>query len=409
MRLTETRIAALRAPTRSGKQEIEWDDEIKGLGVLLSGVSTTKTFIVQRKLKNRTNRRVTIGPVTLGIEEARARAARIIADIHDGKDPKAERRAAAARGGTLRQALEKYIKENHNISPGTRDAYRGVIENHLSAWLDLPLRDIDATMVINRHNGIAEDAAGRGLVGHAIANHVMRIMRAIYYWAAETDTTLPPNPVKMKKQRWFIVKARTRTIKNDDLSAFHAAASGLGSRLYRDLILLLLYTGMRRGEAAALRWDEVDFSERVIKLPDTRIKTKRALNLPMSDLVRDLLVARRALGTRGPFVFPSSGASGHAGELKHAFDMIARECNVIVSAHDLRRVYSTIADDTVSLRAAMALVNHSVGGDVHGNYNQMTVKDLRAPAQSVADRLRELCKIDRPDVEQLHGVSNAAG
>jgi len=61
---------------------------------------------------------------------------------------------------------------------------------------------------------------------------------------------------------------------------------------------------LRRNEAAALRWDEIDLAERVIRLPAKRTKAGRKLDLPMSDLVRDLLIARRALGHEGAFVVP---------------------------------------------------------------------------------------------------------
>jgi integrase len=85
----------------------------------------------------------------------------------------------------------------------------------------------------------------------------------------------------------------------------------LGSRASRDYLLLLLFTGLRRNEAAAPRWEEVDFASRVIRLPAVRTKAGRKLDLPMTTFVRDLLVARRSAGVEGPFVFAGRGRSGH--------------------------------------------------------------------------------------------------
>jgi integrase len=73
----------------------------------------------------------------------------------------------------------------------------------------------------------------------------------------------------------------------------------------RDYITLLLFTGMRRKEAAGLRWSEVDFDNRVIRLPAVRVKTRSAVDLPMTDIVADLLIARRQLGDAN-YVFPVS-------------------------------------------------------------------------------------------------------
>jgi hypothetical protein len=42
MKLTAKAIAKLAAPTANGKQQLFWDSELKGFGVLCSGVSHAK-------------------------------------------------------------------------------------------------------------------------------------------------------------------------------------------------------------------------------------------------------------------------------------------------------------------------------------------------------------------------------
>jgi hypothetical protein len=113
----------------------------------------------------------------------------------------------------------------------------------------------------------------------------------------------------------------------------------------------------------------------------------------MSDFVHDLLVARRAIGKEGDFVFAANSKSRHIEEPKFAFEQVAEACGVAVTAHDLRRLFTTVANGTVSGRDARALVNHAVGGNVHDDYDMVTVEELRAPAQRVADKLKELCEI----------------
>ena len=79
----------------------------------------------------------------------------------------------------------------------------------------------------------------------------------------------------------------------------------LASPVGRDLILFLLYTGFRRREATTLRWSDVDLEARVIRLAAATTKSKRTLELPMSDLVHDLLERRREVGDAG-WVFPAN-------------------------------------------------------------------------------------------------------
>ena len=133
---------------------------------------------------------------------------------------------------------------------------------------------------------------------------------------------MPANPVKLGRQ-WFDVPRRTRHIKADDLPTFYAAAVALPNPVQRDYVLFLLFTGLRRREAAGLRWDpDVDLAGRVIRVPGASTKTGEKLDLPMSTFVRDLLVARRAIGA-GVFVFPADSESGHIEEPKYPLGMIA--------------------------------------------------------------------------------------
>jgi integrase len=142
----------------------------------------------------------------------------------------------------------------------------------------------------------------------------------------------------------------------------------------------------------------VDFAERAIRLPARRTKAGRRLDLPMTTIVRDVLIARRALGNDGGWCFAADSRSGHVEEPRSAFEEIAKTTGIAVSPHDLRRTFCTIAESTdISPLALKALVNHSIGADVTSGYIQMTCERLRGPAQRVCDRLAELCAIEPPE------------
>jgi integrase len=397
IKLTVKAIERLPAPDPSGRQALHWDTELRGFGVLCSGKTAAKTYIVQRDLPGGLTRRVTVAPVNvLDLDTARERATGIIGDFYKGLDPKAGRRGDS----TLRSALEEYLSARavgkDVLRPGSAAYYRDSVESHLSSWLDLPLRTISQPMVEERLTKIAAEVAKRtDHPGHAVANGAMRAFRAIYNFIADrapSSNPMPPNPVKLKKA-WFKVAPRTRIVKAEELPAFYKAVTALPSAVARDYILLLLFTGLRRREAAALRWDEVDLKEKIIRLPAARAKAGRALDLPMSDVVYKMLVARRKLGD-ADWVFPSISASGHIEEPKFPLKLVADATGIHVSAHDLRRTYITAAESTdMSVLALKALVNHSLGKDVTEGYVQMNAERLREPAQRVADRLKKLCAI----------------
>jgi integrase len=408
LKLTARAIAKLVAPDPSRKQRLFWDTELRGFGVLVSGTTDAKTYIVQRDLPGGRTRRVTVAPVNvIDLDAARERAQLVLADFYQGIDPKAGRRADL----TLRSALAAYVEARADLRPGSARNYRDAVAHHLSAWTDLPLRNITREMVEDRLRSIAKEVAARGNhSGHAAANSAMRALRVLYNFVADRappSNPMPPCPVKLKKL-WLPVEARTRHLTAADLPRFYNAVVELPSPVARDYLLLTLFTGFRRNEAAALRWEEVDLEARVIRLPATRAKAGRKLDLPMSDFVHDLLVARRSIGD-GKWVFPANSKSGHLEEPKFPLKAVADATRIHVSVHDLRRTYISVAVSTdMSVLALKALVNHSIGKDVTAGYIQMTAERLRAPAQRVADRLKELIGIEPPQGQNVRRLKSAA-
>jgi integrase len=394
-KLTEKSVARLKAPDPSGRQVLHWDAELKGFGVLCSGVTNTRSYVVQRALPGGRTRRVTVASVAeLSLRDARDRAANILVDMRTGIDPKAGLRGE---GGTLRQVLESYLKARPSLAERSKAGYRDVVTRYLTPWLDHPLRSITPDDVERRHQEISADieAAGR-YSGHATADGAMRAFKVLWNYAADRDPTMPQNPVRRLKRQWFNVKPRERHVRAAELPKFYAAVCDLPNPVARDYLLLLLFTGMRRSEAAGLRWGDVDMSHRIIRIPAAKTKSGKKLDLPMSDVVLGIFMERQRPG-RDKFVFPANSKNGHIQEPKFPLALVAETCGIKVSAHDLRRTFITVAESAdISPTALRALVNHSLGKDVTSGYVQMTAERLREPAQRVADKMRDLCGFAPP-------------
>jgi integrase len=435
IKLTEKKVAQLRAPDASGKQKIFWDataDVPRGFGLLVSGTTAAKTYIVERAIGiGGKKRRVTVAAYgELPLADARRKAINLIHLMRNGHDPKLARRS----GATLRSALDSYLAANRMLSEGSRRNYRNAVERYLTDLADKPLREITPETVAKRHEGIAKEVEQRELAaakatahdlerraaaiarsypdaarrhraraklirrreprrGEAAANGAMRALRVLWNFAAESDPDLPAHPVRALRRSWFKVERRTRVVAVDDLAKFYRGVNDLPNKVARDYLLLLLFTGLRRTEAATLTWDDVDLTKKVISIPGERTKSGRKLDLPMTTFVRDLLVKRRSEG-RARFVFVAESKSGHIAEPKFPLKLVAEATGIKVSVHDLRRTFITVAESAdISPLALKALVNHSVGGDVTAGYVQMNPERLREPAQRVCDRLIELCRI----------------
>jgi len=248
-------------------------------------------------------------------------------------------------------------------------------------------------MVEERHREL-----GKEIGGHT-ANASFRALSAIWGYAEQRVPELPANPVKRLKRKWFREERRQRLVGNEQLADFYSAVMALSNAVVRDCILLILFSGLRYGESISLRWDDVDLAKRTINLRAEVTKAKRAISLPISDYVFDLLVARRALG-RAEYVFPGPGRHGHITDLQSAFKEIESQTqtSVKVSPHDLRRGYITLAEETgLTIGVIKRLVNHASENDVTAGYMIVSEERLREAQQAITDRLKDLCGISDPE------------
>ena len=71
----------------------------------------------------------------------------------------------------------------HALAPRTKESYADLANRHLDDWINVPLSAISREMVEARHLAIP---------GRATANGVMRVLRALFNYAADRDPTLPP-------------------------------------------------------------------------------------------------------------------------------------------------------------------------------------------------------------------------
>jgi len=329
VRLTERFIAKLTAPTKSGRAEIYWDTGQPGFAVYVSGKKASKVFIVQRSLGQRggRKRREAIGAVgAITLEDARANALAVLHQLMQGADPRVERKRREAEDITLRTAMQRFFGARPDLSEPTRSRWPYYLERYTKDWLERPLKQITPALLEQRRQAIAaenrapipqapsaQEQCFRFSSGQGQAALVTRVVRTIYNHVAR-ELDWPPLTLRMPKRAGG-GRRRVRIIPESRLPRFHAALMQL-PRVQRDYLQVLLYTGARRGETAALQWRDIDLEERVIRLRAETTKAKRAAIIPMSSQLHALFVARRALGDRSVFVFPSERRSrtGHLTE-----------------------------------------------------------------------------------------------
>jgi integrase len=143
---------------------------------------------------------------------------------------------------------------------------------------------------------------------------------------------------------------------------------------YGNIVKLLMLTGQRRDEIAALRWAEIDTDARLIALPKERTKNSRPHDVPLSAPASAILDAVPVRDERD-FVF-GRGEGGFSG-YSRAKESLDKEAGLSTewTLHDLRRTMATrMADLGVQPHVIEATLNHVSGhkSGVAGIYNRST-------------------------------------
>jgi integrase len=318
---------------------------------------------------------------------------------------------------TLGEVLDDYLAtRGDKLKPRTREQYRSMIEARrrddspiaFADWHRKRLADITPDLVQRRHRDLSEGH------GPAWANIAMRVLRLLINYASMRfdDGSGKPliaiNPVKRLGQArlWNDVERRETVLRVEDMPAWH---QGLGtiSAVGRDYLLLVLLTGLRRREAAGLKWDDVDLVKtRTLTVRDTKNGKDHVLPLPTQLL--DLLARRRA-ATDGPFVFAGKKAGTCLVEPKTLTQAVAKACGVRTSVHDLRRTFATTAERLdISSYAVKRLLNHLTGSDVTAGYIVTDIERLRRPMQAIADFLFRAMGSAETNVVAIREAAHAA-
>lgn len=383
-----------------------YDKRQPGL-VLCVTPAGTKSYQIYKRAGGNDGKpiRVTLGRFTdLSIEQARNLAKLQLAEIAKGKHPNREKRAQRAKGVTLKEVFDDYLKARNNLKPGTVFDYNRIINESFKDWQPKAMRSITRDSVENRHQSLGKRSRAR-------ANNSMRLLRALFNYAAgkyedaEGHSLFPDNPVKRLShtRSWYEINRRQTLIRAHDLEAWFLAAMSLKSEAggeqaetIRDYLIFLLLTGLRREEGAKLQWKQIDFVGRTLTITDT--KNKAPHTLPLSDHLHSMLKVRKAYSDsiyagddakNNParnYVFPGTGKNGHIINASKQIAKVSTLSGVPFTLHDLRRTFITIAESLdIPAYALKQLLNHKNKNDVTAGYIIVDVERLRKPMQGITD------------------------
>lgn len=160
----------------------------------------------------------------------------------------------------------------------------------------------------------------------------------------------------------------------------------------RALLLFVILTASRSGEARAMRWGEIDFKQRVWTIPAERMKAGMQHRVPLSDQAMSLLHSLK--GLHDELVFPSPRKQVVLSDMVLTAFLRRTKApsdnpNRVATAHGFRSTFRDwCSEHGYSRDLAERALAHTVKNKVEAAYHRTDLLDQRRPMmQAWADYL----------------------
>ncbi len=382
--LSNRTVAALKVE----RDTVFWDRVLPGFGVRVYP-SGGRVYIAQARERTgeKLPRRVTVGRHdVLNADEARQRAALILARIRAGEEPLPLPLAARANGGpTVADLADRYLEEHVEVrlKPRTQVRVRGVLRNHILPALGrTPVAAVERSHVIELQQNLS---------AHPVtANKAVKVLSHMFKLGAGWG--LAPegfNPCRSVEQ--YPERRRERFLTDAEFARLgkvldESIAGGRGSPMAVAAIRLLMLTGCRKSEILTLRWTEVDLDAGELHLADGK-SGPRAVQLPPTAVQLFEASPRRK---DSPWVFPGNGREGRysADGLDRVWQALrARAGLEDVRLHDLRHSFASRA---LALGETLPVIGKLLGhSDIEttARYAHLARDSIHDAAERIADSI----------------------
>jgi len=383
--LSDAGLRSLQPPPKG--QTDYWDTSFKA-GAFGCRVSQggTKTFLIKRR-----NRRITIGQFpTISLADARSEAKRLLAELTLGK--------SHPHALAYDKAVALFVEDKARAKkPRTVADYKRLLGRLRFGGQLTDITHDEALRVLNRFKAPGE------------REHLRVAAKVFFNWCRKRRY-IDHNPV----DGLAITKStpRARVLTDAELQSIWRACEQTGEYNLADeqgkanecaaprlpahfatIVRLLMLTGMRRGECAAIQgsWIQND----VLVLPSSLTKNGREHHLPLPGSALTLLKNFPADGllfpARGSTTTPFNGWS----KSKAALDEISGVTDWCL--HDARRTFATrLAELGVAPHVIERLLNHTTGtiSGVAAVYNRAKyLEEMRAAVELWDAHLQQILEV----------------
>lgn len=389
----------IRDAKPDGKTRIEWDNQVKGLGLRIS-VKGTKAFVLSYRINGRKRIATLARASEISLKAVREIAGEQLTRIRMGElDPLANRQEAQ-QAPTVNDGLERFFNEfaparikMGRLKKRTAYEYNQQARKYLEPSLGkLKIADVKRSDVERMIEPLA------GTIRNRVLALTSRLFTQFERWEWRPQHSNPAYGIDRAKE-----EARDRTLDSLELAALAKALKKFEQQhpVSVAVIRFASLTGLRISEILNIEWQHIDFETGRLVLPNT--KTGRRVH----DLPEPALAILNGLPrfNRCDFVFTNNGrvATIYRTVWKH-FGEITEEAGLEdIKIHDLRR--------TVMTQAAAAGVGAHILRDLLGHkttamadrYVRAVGSPVREARAEVADKIAAMMEGEEGEGEGEDG------
>ena len=369
---------------------ILWDDEIAGLGLRVYP-SGKKTFVLSYRASHR-SRLLTLGRYGVyTLKQARKEALIRLGSIASGADPLDKN--CAANKILVRELASRYLNEHAELKkkPASIVNDRQMLRDYvLPAIGQLEVGDVERHHLASLHHSLRDK--------RTTANRVLALCSKMFNlaekWGIRAGGTNPCRHVErfkeIPRERYLSRQEFERL--SDALAA--AQASGSESPHALAALWLLIFTGCRVSEILELRWEEVDFERRMLRLSDSKTGPK-----PVFLSSAALAILRRLPRTTGnPWVIEGRVPNTHLRDLNGPWRRLKQHAEIKnLRLHDLRHSFGAVGTGLgLSLPVIGKLLGHT-RPETTARYAHLAAEPMQEAVERIGDYLAMLVGKSEPD------------
>jgi len=260
----------------TNKREYYHDTEVKEL-LLQVTPNGAKTFYLYKKIKGKPVR-YKLGNIDMGVKNARNEALKYKLIISNGENPQ-ETKNNIRKEDVVEKIYRKYMQEHKlKLAKATIESYQRLWNLHLSkAFGNKKVSEVTPESVKRFHGKLAATPY--------CANKCIVFLKAMYNYVIKEGYYKGDNPatiVRLNKEQ-----PRVRSLEHNELEKFFNVINELPDSVSKNAILMMLFTGARKGNVLRMKWSEIDLDAKIWKIP--RTKTDKNVTLALADSAVELL------------------------------------------------------------------------------------------------------------------------